>query len=198
MKKIAFSDKYGLEQAVLEGRKTMTRRLIKPDYETVSCLNVNYEVHWHGELDGETFDIIPRYEVGEVVAIAQSYKEIGLTFAPYQDMTFQKKHVAQWGNTRSMKGWNNKMYVRADIMPHHIRITNIKVERLKDISSEDCLKEGIEARVVGCHTFYYIDGVEKPFEFPKHAFGALIDKVSGKGTWDSNPWVFAYTFKLVR
>lgn len=29
------------------------------------------------------------------------------------------------------------------------------------------------------------------------AFAALIDKVSGKGTWDSNPWVFVYEFKLI-
>ena len=214
MKKIMFNDKYQLTKAVLEGRKTMTRRLIKPDYETVSCLNVNYEDHWHGELDGETFDIIPRYEVGEVVAIAQSYKEIGLTFAPYQDMTFQKKHVAQWGNTRSMKGWNNKMYVRADLMPHHIRITDIKMERLQDISREDCLLEGIEHDVADGAGLWWWDMEDMKlqnellrhewngkeglwfWDTPQGAFAALIDKINGKGTWNSNPFVFAYTFKL--
>lgn len=33
---------------------------------------------------------------------------------------------------------------------------------------------------------------------PREAFAALIDKVSGRGTWDSNPWVFAYTYELVK
>lgn len=32
---------------------------------------------------------------------------------------------------------------------------------------------------------------------PIEAFAVLIDKVSGKGTWDKNPWVFAYTFELI-
>jgi hypothetical protein len=32
---------------------------------------------------------------------------------------------------------------------------------------------------------------------PKEAFSFLIDKVSGNGTWESNPWVFVYTFELI-
>ena len=89
------------------------------------------------------------------------------------------------------------MFVKANLMPNRIQITNVKYERLRDISSEDCLREGIEARVTGCHTFYYIHGEERPYNFPKQAFSALIDKVSGKGTWESNPYVFAYEFELL-
>ena len=67
MKKIMFNDKYGLTQAVLEGRKTQTRRtFLKPCDETL--------------LDGITPECIisvrSRYKVGETIAIAQSYKDI--------------------------------------------------------------------------------------------------------------------------
>lgn len=40
-----------------------------------------------------------------------------------------------------MDGWDNKMFVRAEHMPHRIRITDIRVERLQDISDEDCLRK---------------------------------------------------------
>lgn len=36
------------------------------------------------------------------------------------------------------------------------------------------------------------------FDTPREAFAALIDKVSGKGTWESNPYVWAYEFELMK
>lgn len=116
MKKILFNDKYGLTEAVLEGRKTMTRRICKEQVWSHSDI-VNAE-------NGIFHFEIPRYKVGDVVAIAQKYSEIGIGPFPFCE-----------------SGWRNKMFVRADLMPHHIRITDIEVERLQDISDDDCLKE---------------------------------------------------------
>ena len=87
-------------------------------------------------------------------------------------------------------------------LPHQIRITGIKVERLQNISYEDCLKEGIMVHPgwPAMSNLYVFQG-RTPFEnylTPREAFAALIDKVSGKGTWECNPWVFAYSFKLVK
>ncbi len=94
------------------------------------------------------------------------------------------------------------MFVRADLMPHHIRITNIKIERLQDISNEDCLKEGVYEDSGDDEfppsIFYEFEGKKDDgFDTPREAFAALIDKVSGKGTWESTPYVFAYEFELV-
>ena len=93
------------------------------------------------------------------------------------------------------------MFVRADLMPHHIRITNIRVERLQDISEEDCLKEGIwRDDNVGLEgtTYWYHCLANSSFRTAKEAYAALIDKISGKDTWESNPWVFVYDFELVK
>lgn len=196
MKKIMFDDNYGLTQAVLEGRKTMTRRLIPIEETKGGVLPVSF---WNGKWVGAHGKPLKRqpYKNGEEVAVAQKYIDLKDCDAFYEcldkaDPSFPLECI------KGEKGCYNKMFVKAAWMPNRIRITNIKVERLKDISSEDCLKEGIEARVVGCHTFYFIKGVEKPFEFPKQAFAALIDKVSDHGTWDSNPYVFAYSFELIK
>ena len=176
-----FNDKFGLTQAVLEGRKTITRRSIPKK------LLESIELYAHGNEEELRHRLRANssYQVGEVVAIAQAYKDI------YNDAY----HIGLYGRT---VGWTNKMYVAAYRMPHHIKITNIRVERLQDISDEDCLREGI-----GCfsYTFGITEYAKVPilklFDSPQKAFAALIDKVSGRGTWDSNPMVLVYEFELV-
>ena len=194
MKKIMFNDKYGLTQAVLEGRKTMTRRSIpKKLFEVIKqYAHGNEEELRHRLLANSS------YQVGEVVAIAQPYKDI------YDDAY----HIGLYGRTA---GWINKMYVAAYRMPHHIKITKVRVEHLQNISDEDCLREGVVTNTIG----YYVEWLKckdwekeshiemengetlKLFPTPREAFAALIDKVSGKGTWDSNPMVWVYEFELV-
>ena len=197
MKKIMFNDRYGLTQAVLDGKKTMTRRIVPIDLYNQTDWKAVAEGDLEAVVDGEGYyhDIrnCGKYRVGEEVAIAQSYEAIGLTFISPPD--------TQWGCTYEMQGYSNKMFVRADLMPHRIRITNIKVERLQDISDEDCMKEGVE-KWIDC---YIVSGIMENqgknnvcFDTPREAFAALIDRISGKGTWNRNPWVHVYTFELLR
>lgn len=198
-----FKDKYRLTQAVLDGCKTMTRRvaycgdLEKPNV----CYGLEGKHKDNCVLcDWNKIIAVSAYKVGEVVAIAQSYEKLYDAASPESI-----KHYLP-----ALKGWDNKMFVKAELMPHHIRITNIRVERLQDISDEDCLREGIymdysdidwdegdEPNV--CFKVRGLKNVIKSDEFylPKSAFSALIDKISGKGTWERNPYVFVYEFELV-
>lgn len=218
MKKIMFSDKYDLTQAVLEGRKTMTRRVCKYDrpnetYDIVFPVfepndydndgnivsPLNYAFGWKNDKGDFTGWNIPKYKVGEVVAIAQSYETIFHSGNCPKDFfidssTIDKKYCGV--------GFINKMLVKADLMPHHIRITNIFIERLQDISDKDCLKEGIYEDSGDDEfppsIFYEFEGnKDDGFDTPREAFAALIDKVSGKGTWLKNPYVFCYSFELI-
>ena len=148
----------------------------------------------------ETAKHLP-YKVGEVVAIAQSYKEV------YPNADFE---MVGDGFMTESAGWTNKMFVRANLMKRHIRITDVKVERLRDISEEDCLKEGIifieSASIMGEDAYFFAvkrkvgqmyDNILKFFSSPQRAYADLIDKISGKGTWESNPFVAAYSFELI-
>lgn len=215
-KKIMFNDKYSLTQAVLDGRKTMTRRVCKYDrpnetYDIVFPVfepndydndgnivsPLNYAFGWKNDKGDFTGWNIPKYKVGEVVAIAQSYESLGMN--PEIALN-DKDGIGFYTKTKFAPGWKNKMFVRADLMPHHIRITNIKIERLQDISDKDCLKEGIEEHLKNVQ-YGFSSNIgycgQYPFPNPREAFAALIDKVSGKGTWESNPYVFVYEFELV-
>lgn len=214
VKKIMFNDKYILTQAVLDGRKTMTRRIIKCPRtfkgEWVAGFNIHRRhsdkkiVDWPCMYDADEreFDmgeILPKYKVGEVLSIAQSYESLGMN--PEIALN-DRDGIGFYTKTKFAPGWKNKMFVRADLIPHHIRITNIKIERLQDISDEDCLKEGIYKGQCGSADTHFMDayyykGDIQPYCTPREAFAALIDKVSGKGTWESNPYVFAYEFELI-
>lgn len=195
MKKMMFNDKYGLTDAVLDGRKTMTRRIVPQSVVD----NYMYDT------DPKIIDA-SRFNIGDVVAIAQAYKDVNCGGYPVDSRydPFRTAYYSVGSIKESDKGWRNKMFVRADLMPHHIKITDIRVERLQDCSDDDILKEGvfhISAPNNGIgYTFrgWTERGVECRSDTPKGAFKSLIDKVSGKGTWESNPWVFVYDFILIK
>ena len=195
MKKIMFNDRYGLQQAVIAKRKTMTRRIINGDYEDVKAYHANGGWHFIADTkDGDSVEVKPAYEVGETIAIAQAYQTLRWPALPGIDWKAITDEVTH------SKGWTNKMFVKAEYMPYRIRITNIKLEQLQDISEEDCLREGLlagkqEPKMYG---FKLPKGTVLSFMTPRDAFAALIDRISGKGTWRRNPWVFAYEFELVR
>lgn len=220
MKKIMFNDRYVLTKAVLEGKKTQTRRVVKApkryknkdvngfyiseDIATQEVLGICMK-----DYDGsfiEEGDIYPKYKVGEIVAVAQSYSSIIEELNDPKNATCAEHYVWNQGLSRQCvgmidhHGFRNKMFVCTDYMPHQIRITDVRVERLQDISDEDCLKEGIQY-IDDIDKFYFerIDR-EEGFYFisPREFYADLIDKVSGKGTWESNPYVFVYDFELVK
>ena len=181
MKKIMFNDKYDLTKAVLEGRKTQTRRICEHQFWSFSeRVDANSNHYFPG--------IKMPFKEGEEVAVAQNYKDAGCDFYFH----------------RGLAGWNNKMFVRAEEMPHRIRITNVRVERLRDISDEDCMKEGVihyddvfgEGYMLA--ETYNNNYRRHCFTTPRKAFAYLIDKLSGKGTWENNPWVFVYDFELIK
>lgn len=200
MKKIMFNDKYGLTKAVLEGRKTQTRRIAHITQHQFELLT---GVHPKApkELIQSILDTTSRFKVGEIVAVAQSMCDV---YAEY-DMKYSGKDtkdlMKKFGGSAC---FNNKMFVKASEMPHQIRITNVRIQRLQDISYEDCIKEGIRKDV----RYSFIENVKQSdgdnlafscnFNSPREAYEALIDKVSGKGTWEINPYVFVYDFELVK
>lgn len=206
MQKIMFNDRYGLTQAVLNGTKTMTRRLIK-DVNIIQALNELADI----EIIKEK---VARYKRGEVVAVAQSYydvyaeRQVNGSFYEWckiHHLDHKKEiHDMEELQKKNGEGWTNKMFVKPSLMPHQIQITGIKIERLQDITDEDCLKEGV---IQQAHPFvreakdvYVCPNLEGYYTHPRGCFADLINRpsVGRKGLWEENPWVICYSFKLVK
>ena len=213
MRKFMFNDRCGLTASVIRKAKWKTRRIaarVVLQWEVAEVLtdclgNPTQRELTLKEFALKTFPI----KVGDIIAVAQSYKDCG----------YEKRHDAsgceriliddshhpyiRWHNIPMSAAWENKMFVKAEYMPVSIKITGIDFERLQDISDDDCLAEGIYERHdvinsniedVKCFTFPNSIHI---YATPRDAFAALIDKVSGKGTWDSNPYVYVFTFEIV-
>ncbi len=204
MKKIMFNDQYGLTEAVLDGRKTQTRRIAyeKPFKHIRSCGFIT-EGKDKGKLainDGNEIVAKSTYKIGELVAIAQRYIDLANNDEFYRLCGI---HGMPLECIKYEKGCYNKMFVKADLMPHRIRITNIRVERLQYISEDDCMKEGI----LCCHMEWYYDTYSFDatndskrkkwwYRTPIEAYKMLSCKLHLH--WDSNPLVFVYDFELVK
>ena len=269
MQKIMFeSRRFGLEQATIAGLKTLTHREVKfpkgvndEDVESVVMgIDDKGRVYFtfvfaDSEKYGtESIDIYPKYQIGERVAVAQSYASLlcgwgalskrtdnGCITVKVQDnVDFTKGDFVIDGTKIPMEYdgvgiqaihtkkeiLDNKMFVKANLMPHVIEIINIKAERLNDISDEDCRKEGIIHVVWRQYpeqwSDHYIDRdlwtLEKwrehfedswsdddpeawAAETPKTAFIVLLAKLAHKQPKDimaQNHWQIAYEYKLIK
>jgi hypothetical protein len=220
--------RFGLEQAVIARLKENTRRRVRfpkgindKDVESaVMGIDPKGRVYFTFSVathqGTETVDVYPKYQIGEQVAVAQSYKTC---WDYYQKQWEAKNDPSDWhtpdailgDSVQETPGYHNKLFVHADLMPHVIEITDIKAERLQDISDEDCMKEGVELEdwrneyKWGFYTSFFINartggqGCRSVwYNSPQKAFGGLIDRINGRGTWQRNEWQFAYTFKLIK
>lgn len=202
-----FNDKYGLTAAVLNGDKTMTRRIIPLTDADRDYLDNAFD--WDLR-ESVIIDRYAQYEVGEIVAVAQSYETmansgyLGMMTVPADNAVGFEFKLEYCGG-----GWKNKMFVRADLMPHHIEMTSLKIERLQDISNEDAMRDGV-FKYDEPPLFHEFDPYSpwppyvKPYKHDhdnmkyfceaRFAFAHLIDRVSRIGMWNINPWVLAYSF----
>jgi hypothetical protein len=222
-----------LTTAVLERLKTNTRRLEKVLERVVA----EYEKQY-----GEPFEIITqywdekrkkvccltkqgvihvgtRYKLGEVVAVTQAYKDIK-EYNPesYEDVMLDQGTICEsshpYSHLMRSGGWDNKMFVRADLMPHQIQMTGVRIERLQAITDDDVYKEGFTREAINnnwgnaawhCEAvLVYYDRLGRTRTIqdrdPREAFAALNNRpgVGRKCLWEKNPFVVVYEFKLVK
>lgn len=195
MQKIMFNDKHRLTEMVLDLLKEMTRRFVPEKIVKEAMTKPSIKESMEFMLEQSKF------KVGDIVAIAQSYNDvfeerlkINRGYGELENHIFTKYY--------DTKGWNNKMFVKASEMPHHIIITDKKVEKLQEISDEDCLKEGVlhstdYAMPYGIPDAKAPNGVFFYYNTPQEAFYALLGKIGTKVSLGDNPWVYAYGFKRI-
>lgn len=202
MKKIMFNNTYGFTQAVKQGTKTMTRRVLNLTEADEEYLGQAFD--WDLR-ESVILDRYAQYKVGEIVAVAESYKDIigdRVFFVSYETGVSVHRSILE-----REKGWSNKQNVASEFMPTRIRITDRKIERLRSISDEDCLKEGLMMDpITGWYYFPNLHLHRKKkntagptlFEYPKAAYYTLCKKLRMVLDNTANPWAIAYTFEIAK
>lgn len=85
-------------------------------------------------------------------------------------------------------------------MPHWasrilLEVTDVRVEHLKSITEEQAIAEGIERVGRRWRHYFFPDDDGEAWEFPVNSYASLWDKLNGEGAWESNPFVFAISFR---
>ena len=202
MKKIMFNDAFILTKLVIAKKKTVTRRTAnEKEYseqeldafgDPVYRKHPEYEAFVYEE-DGRKKYLEAKISVGETVAVCQSYKSI--IESEYIDSERENEILSLIEQDHI--GCTNKMYVRAELMPHTLTVNRVRFERLQDITDDECIDEGIMLLDDDPDLRYGIADGENVLlraRSPREAFAKLIDKISGTGTWKSNPWQVVYNF----
>jgi hypothetical protein len=204
-------------RALLEGRKTQTRRIMKPQPE----LTPNMGMVWKGWAYGINFDgekgtirnfiqcndakykkgICPYGQPGDLLWVRETITHGGYEGAPLAYAADGKHGSYEWPSH-----W--KRHCRPSIhMPRPasrltLELTGVRVERLQDISEADAIAEGIE-RVSGFGTGNTPQNIwqcytvaQSGYHNPIHSYQSLWQSINGKDSWEQNPWVWVLEFKV--
>lgn len=176
-------------QAILAGRKTQTRRQIKPrSYITDIVDGIPYEMT---EDDSQPIKC-PYGEVGDVLWVRETFKkgdsllldDKDVRFYIFRDgsQLFTSGEYVQQNESLQEKGWKPSIHMPKEAARIWLRITNIRVERLHDISNDDIQREG--AADFGCTTHFL-------------NWQTLWQSINGEQSWDNNPWVWVVEFERI-
>lgn len=170
--------------AILDGRKTQTRRVVKPDLVTCVADGVAYTEDQYGDYR-KTIELCPHGAIGDRLWVKEAlvnwgdhvHYKINGALASTQPWTWQKPVL----HGMYMPRWAARIF---------LEVTDIRVERLQDITEEDAGAEGYLSEFCG-HGLYPND--------PLAWFEWLWDSISGdKHPWASNPFVWVIEFRRVQ
>jgi len=214
MKGILF--KPDMIQAIIEGRKTQTRRIdklankIALTYErTWVHFNKHYgwwELKGRSEYSGyiEPFVIKPRYQIGETVYIKEAWQILDV------DPKENDYYPTQIEYKDGAKVWLNRPGVILKVLPnvwfspmmmpewaarYFVLMLEVKPQRVQEITEEDCCLEGINKNAT-CYIRETGKYTEERTSIPRVAFSWLWDSINPKYPFEMNPWEFTYTFRL--
>jgi hypothetical protein len=197
MKPILFSTP--MVKAIMEDRKTKTRRVINPqpvinlDDKRKVTIPVN---RMHGLIDTLGFfsveDYIKnkaRYEVGNILWVRETWRPAevkcngGADYFYYADGFSDASSKSETGRAK----WKPSIHMPRKAARIFLRVTDVKIERLQDITEEDAEAEGVKA-----YGQNNCSGTSARIAFAELWDG--LNEKRGYG-WRKNPWVWVYTFE---
>jgi hypothetical protein len=170
-------------RAILDGSKTQTRRIFKGTTEHKGPYNPAYmEAHQQANGWGS---ICPYGTPGDRLWVRETWQH---NIGNGPPIIYRADHgaaqsvyeadLATGAWKVAVSGWRPSIFMPRAASRILLEITDVRVQRLQEISEEDARAEGCE-----------------PFACPRDRFQGLWDTIHGSGAWHANPWVWAITFQ---
>ena len=197
MKPILFNTE--MVKAILDGRKTQTRRIIKGLPLTEPHATVDEGRLWIEDEDGKFWraEQFSRIQPGDVLYVRETWaKDTGryMYRANYSDT--EKFYM----NGREIKMvWRPSIHMPKKAARLFLRVTNIRIERLQDITTEDALSEGIKDPYDYQEPIWYDTHKDLLNCAERASFAGMWETTLKPANlprygWDANPWVWVIGF----
>lgn len=188
-------------RAIIDGRKTMTRRVVKPqpiDHISEVPRSIQNENDWgkflwEDEEGKSNLKYSPYGQIGDVLWVRETWSPL----VTGGDKNFYLVLYKADGSEPSSVGWKPSIHMPRFASRIFLRITNIRVERLNDITEEDAKREGVKPIDNG-YKQYLRTRLDKVTEYATYSFMTLWESINGKGSWDQNPWVWVIEFEVFK
>jgi hypothetical protein len=180
-------------QAILDGQKTQTRRIVKPQFSVFHGMRPDNSIDTNRIFRGADQSIHCPYPVGTLLWVRETWGSPDADHVkcaegrkPQQgDRIVYRANPAdeyQWGKGKPSQGsfhWRPSIFMPRWASRITLKVTGVRVERLQSISEVDAVAEGM------------------PIDDPIHDYSILWNSINGKGAWENNPWVWVYTFQKI-
>jgi hypothetical protein len=187
--------------AILEGRKTQTRRIVKPQPDENGLSFMRYApLDWRDDVNGEWNQWKGETPNGDSWrGRVQCWPGDRLWVREQHRFTRDAKHDyiefrsdgqvgivqdnSEWLRDEDFERWKPSIHMPRWASRITLEVVSVRVERLNDISEDDAKTEGV-ALADCCLTYF-------------HGYSKLWESINGPGSWEANPWVWVITFKVV-
>jgi|SRR5690554_841295 len=192
-------------QAILDGRKTQTRRIIKPQPTKQLSFSGTFKKHWSENVSDLKLPYFQaKYQKGDIMWVRETFEVVPVEMASIKenrsDVRMKIKYKADGG--QSFLRWKPSIFMPKKACRIFLKVTNVRVERLQNISEEDAISEGVEVICPAPLLFRYKNYWDNVDQHPhlssaKFSFRSLWETINGLSSWNENPWVWVYDFERI-
>lgn len=162
-------------RAILDGRKTQTRRVVKGVHRSLL-------EGFSPEYVADDGNYPPYGQVGNVLWVRETWSTSA------RGWIYKADNPNALDNALALR-WKPSIFMPKKACRLRLLIKSIRIERLQKITEEDALAEGVYQRAEE------VNGGVCYLETARYAFRTLWDSINGKGSWDNNPWVWVIEFE---
>lgn len=200
-------------KAILDNRKTMTRRIIKEkiiddyyDYDDWVSSVAPADIPSSRYYEKEFFMMRNKYNIGDVLWVRETWNTLHEFIKKPDYSVMDNSDFVYKANNNRIDKWKPSIYMPKEAARIFLEVVNVRVERVQDISEKDAIAEGIEPTItntIAGGTFYpgqmYKNYLPYGYTdvYPKDSFRSLWSKINGEQSWNDNPWVWVVEFKQI-
>lgn len=201
MKGILFSTP--MVQAILDGRKTVTRRKIDRDITNFCDVDTDGTLLDYQNCDGDFINPVDlcRYKKGDILYVREAYADLLFHYVYKADYRGQDLTLEELDLLSDVK-WKPSIFMPKRAARIFLKVTDVRVERVQDVTEEQAIKEGIGSLFLDYIAYSGDLKYSVPMEHETLAieqFELLWDSINlkrGYG-WEANPWVWVIEFERV-